>query len=99
MITKARRGFLLRLALSAVALFLVARLVSGRELWQVIGSAHWPLLLCALVVGLADRLMMAWKWRMLLQGLGVHRRRGGDPDLFRQHLLWRASFPPESEGT
>jgi hypothetical protein len=72
--TRVPRGFLLRLALSAVALFLVARLVSARELAQVIGSAHWTLLLCALVASLADRMMMAWKWRMLLQGLGVHRR-------------------------
>jgi glycosyltransferase 2 family protein len=72
--TKARRGFLLRLALSAVALILVARLVSARELLRVIGSAHWIPLLGALVATLADRVMMAWKWRMLLQGLGVHRR-------------------------
>ena len=70
---KVQRGFLLRLGLSAIALFLVARLVSGRELLAVLRSADPLPLVGALAASLCDRVMMAWKWRMLLQGLGVQR--------------------------
>ena len=71
--SKSRRAFLLRLALSAIALFLVARLVSGRELLAVLRGAHPVPLLLAVVLAFADRVTMAWKWRMLLTGLGAHR--------------------------
>ena len=69
----ARRAFLLRLFLSAIALFLVARLVSGRELLAALRRADLGPLFLAVAVSLGDRVMMAWKWRMLLHGVDILR--------------------------
>jgi glycosyltransferase 2 family protein len=95
--TSKQRGFLIRVGLSALALVLVVRLVSGRELLDVLRQADPRLLLAAVGVSVVDRLLMAWKWRMLLGGLGVVRGLG---EVIRIYFIgtFYGSFLPTGVG-
>ena len=92
-----KRAFLFRLLLSVVALILVARLVSGRELLAELRQADPGPLFLAVAVSLADRVMMAWKWRMLLKGVGIQRPLG---EAIRVYFLgtFYGSFLPTGVG-
>jgi glycosyltransferase 2 family protein len=71
--TGIRPGLILRVALSAIALFLVIRLVSGRELVAALREAQpWPLLV-SIGCMVLDRVMMALKWGILLRAIGIVR--------------------------
>jgi uncharacterized membrane protein YbhN (UPF0104 family) len=63
-----RRGFLLRLAVSLALLVLLALVVDWGHLGARLGAAN-PILMLG-IVGLAtvDRLLMAWKWWLLVRG-------------------------------
>jgi glycosyltransferase 2 family protein len=71
--TGMRPGLILRVVLSAVALFLVVRLVSGRDLVAALREAQpWPLLV-SIGCMLLDRVVMAFKWGILLCAIGIVR--------------------------
>lgn len=73
--TTRRRGgrwkLLVQSAISALALFLVLRLVSGREFLAALAGAAPAPLAVALALVVIDRVLMAAKWSILLRAQGI----------------------------
>ena len=63
---------LLRIALSLVAVALLIREVGGADLLAVLRTAQWPLLVLAWLLFLAGIVVRAFRWKALLDGLGLH---------------------------
>jgi len=63
---------LLRIALSLVAVALLIREVGGADLLAVLRAARWPLLVLAWLLFLAGIVVRAFRWKALLDGLGLH---------------------------
>jgi uncharacterized membrane protein YbhN (UPF0104 family) len=84
-------------AISAIALFLVARMVSGREFLEALAGARPGPLVIALGLVVADRIFMAGKWGILLAAQGLMRSLG---ELIRIYFVasFYGSFLPTGVG-
>lgn len=88
---------LLQVVISAAALFLVIRQVSGEKLLLVLARSRPLPLALALGCVVLDRVLMAAKWRILLQAQGLARPLG---DLIRIYFTgtFYGSFLPTGVG-
>ncbi len=73
-----------RIVLSAVALFLVLRVISGREVLAALAGARPVWLVLAGLIVVLDRILMGWKWGILLAAQGVVRPLG---ELVRAYFI------------
>jgi uncharacterized membrane protein YbhN (UPF0104 family) len=92
-----RVGFYARILASAVALALVVRLVSGREIMAALAGADLRWILVALGCVALDRVVMAGKWRILLAAQGLVHSLG---ELVRVYFVatFYGSFLPTGVG-
>jgi len=92
-----RAALIARVLASAVALALVVRLVSGREILAALAGARPAWILAALACVAVDRVVMAAKWRILLTAQGVARSLG---ELVRSYFVatFYGSFLPTGVG-
>ncbi len=92
-----RAGLIARVLASAVALALVVRLVSGREILAALAGARPAWIAAALACVVLDRVVMAAKWRLLLTAQGVARSLGA---LVRSYFVatFYGSFLPTGVG-
>jgi len=65
---------LLRVAVSAVVLVWLFRIVDVRELDAMLRRAAPPFLLASLLAYVCDESLATWKWKKLLHGVGIERR-------------------------
>jgi uncharacterized membrane protein YbhN (UPF0104 family) len=63
-----RRGLRLRIAVSLALLFLLVLFVDWGRLGARLGAADPILMLAVVALATADRLLMAWKWWLLIRG-------------------------------
>jgi glycosyltransferase 2 family protein len=63
-----RRGLRLRIAVSLALLFLLVLFVDWGRLGARLGAADPVLMLAVVALATADRLLMAWKWWLLVRG-------------------------------
>jgi len=63
-----RRGLRLRIAVSLALLFLLVLFVDWGRLGARLGAADPLLMLAVVALATADRLLMAWKWWLLVRG-------------------------------
>jgi uncharacterized membrane protein YbhN (UPF0104 family) len=66
-----RRGFLFRLAVSVGLLLLLLLFVDWGRLGARLGAANAAPMLAVVLLATADRLLMAWKWWLLVQARDV----------------------------
>jgi uncharacterized membrane protein YbhN (UPF0104 family) len=66
-----RRGFRLRFAVSLALLLLLALFVDWDRLGARLAAANPLLMLAVVALATADRLLMAWKWWLLVRGRDV----------------------------
>jgi hypothetical protein len=92
-----RAALVARILLSAVALVLVVRLVSGREILAALAGARPAWIAAALCCVALDRVAMAAKWGLLLAAQGVARPLGA---LVRSYFVatFYGSFLPTGVG-
>ena len=101
-----RRGFLFRLAVSVGLLLLLLLFVDWGRLGARLGAANAAPMLAVVLLATADRLLMAWKWWLLVQARDVTL--GLWPAVRAYYLasfagyflpiVWRAFFRPVPEG-
>ena len=65
---KVRPAFLLRLAVSAGLVLLLLLLADWRQVWGRLTRADPAYLVLVLLLATGDRLLMAWKWWLLVRG-------------------------------
>jgi len=79
---KGRLGAAVRIILSLALLALVLRQVSWQEVWQAVRQAQAPCLAAALALSLAGVGVRAYRWKILLNALGLQ------PSLARLTVLY-----------
>ena len=71
MTDRKRRGFAIRLCITAGALFVLFQALEFKKVVRTLAAADLRYVTAALLIALALRLAMAWKWKILLEVGGI----------------------------
>lgn len=91
-------SYLWKLLVSLGLILLLLRFVSGRELMAIPGRIRWPFLFGYFGLNLVDRLIMAYKWKILLDSKKVPCTWGRLIVVYFQGTFWGNLFPTSLGG-
>ena len=70
--TSKTKNYLIRLLISLLLLLFLFRFVNLKDLTLLLRNLYWPYLIGYFVLNFFDRLIMAYKWKMLLEAKEIH---------------------------
>jgi len=87
------KSYFWKLLVSLGLIIFLLRFVNGQELWEITRRIRWPFAAVYFALNFLDRLIMAYKWKILLDAKGIPCSFGRLIVIYFQGTFWGNLFP------